>query len=245
MLDVKQGTDEWLDARLGLVTASEVDALISPVKWELKTGEGPKTYLATKLAEAWLCRPVETFGAWAADQGTLLEPRARAWYEATHDCDIAQVGFIVGDDRRCGCSPDGLLRCETCKGQGSIVVRARESGEIPGYVGCPLCDGKGFIEGLEIKSPQPIAATKYALDGVLPPEYSTQVHFSMFVTGFKRWGFVSYSDKLPKLVIEVQRDESKIAVIQSAVDRFYNAFDEGWEKLNERADEPRKNPFTS
>ncbi len=222
IIKCQQGDDVWVDSRLGIVTASECDALISPVKWELKTGEGPKTYLATKLAEAWLCRPVESFGAWAADQGTLLEPRARRWYEATHDCDIAQVGFIVGDDRRCGCSPDGLI----------TLPAALDKSAIGGYM------------GIEIKSPQPIAATKYALAGVLPPEYSTQVHFSMFVTGFSRWTFVSYHDALPKCVVEVQRDEAKIAIIEKALANFYNAFDEGWEKLNAKADEPRKNPFT-
>lgn len=210
IIDVKQGTDEWLDWRLGKVTASEVDALISPVKWEIKTGEGPKTYLATKLAENWLCNQVATAGTWSMDQGALMEVRARAWYKMKYDCEIKEVGFIVGDDGRCGCSPDGLL--------------------LPDY-------------GIEIKAPQPIAAAKYAVAGILPPEYSAQVHFSMFVTGFKRWVFVSYHSKLPKLVVEVQRDEEKIAIIKKALTGFYARFDESWEKLNATADEPRANPY--
>ncbi len=111
ILNVKQGTEEWLDARLGLVTASELDALISPT-WKIKTGDGPRTYLYRKVAEAWLCKTIYGGGAFAMEQGTLLEPEARPWYELTYDCEVKTAGFIVGDDNRCGCSPDGLIAGE-------------------------------------------------------------------------------------------------------------------------------------
>ena len=108
ILDVRQGTDEWLDARLGRVTASELSSLITS-GWKVKTGEGPRSYLMRKIAEAWLSKPVNVFGSYATEQGTLLEPRARAWFELAHNCDVQTVGFIVGDDNRCGCSPDGIV----------------------------------------------------------------------------------------------------------------------------------------
>jgi Na+/alanine symporter len=55
-----QGSVEWMQARSGIPTASEFDALVTP-KWKVKTGDGPKTYLAKKLAEWWLGGPLASF----------------------------------------------------------------------------------------------------------------------------------------------------------------------------------------
>ena len=217
--NVKQNTPEWLDARLGLVTASELDALISPT-WKIRTGEGPRTYLYRKLAECWMECPLNSFGSFATDQGNALEPEARPWFELTHDCEVSTAaGFIVGDDNRSGCSPDGL-------------VMSHEPVEF-----------QKPIAGLEIKCPQETNAVRYALEGVLPADYELQVHGSMFVTGFSRWHFVSYSRKLPKLHLVIERDEKKCAVIAEALAGFYERFDTEWEKLSAAADEPRSNPF--
>ncbi len=207
----QQGTEEWLDARLGLVTASEVDALITS-KWKIKDMDdaGPQTYLFTKIAENWLSKSLEGFTSFATEQGILLEKEARADFKIDHKCEIETVGFIVGDDRRCGCSPDGII---------------------------------GNEAGVEIKCPQPTNAVRYAINGVLPPDYELQVHFSMFVSGFKRWHFLSYHRTLPKLDIVIERDKEKCATIGKALAAFYAAFDSAWEKLNETADEPRANPY--
>jgi hypothetical protein len=43
------------------------------------------------------------------ERGTMLEPRARAWYELKTGADVARVGFVLRDDGRCGASPDGLF----------------------------------------------------------------------------------------------------------------------------------------
>lgn len=104
-----QGGDEWLQARLGKVTASEFDQLITPL-FEGRTGDMPKTYLAKKIAETVLRRQVADFDSWATDQGTELEMEARAWFAFEYPQHrVKQVGFIESDDGRCGCSPDGLI----------------------------------------------------------------------------------------------------------------------------------------
>jgi hypothetical protein len=218
--DVKQGTPEWVDARLGIVTASELDALISPT-WKIRAGEGPKTYLFRKLAEAWLCKPVVSFGSYVTEQGNILEPEARPWFELATDCEVStKEGFIVHEDNRCGCSPDGI-----------IWDRAEDPKRT------------GFNEGLEIKCPQETNAVRYAIDGVLPADYELQVHGSLYVTGFQRWHFLSYHRRLPKLHLVIERDEQKCAVIKDALQWFYERFDSEWDKLNKLADEPRENPF--
>lgn len=108
ILSCQQGEQEWLQARVGKVTASEADQLLTP-KFKIKEGEGPKTYLAKKLAEHILGRPLEGFSSFATEQGEILEMEARNWFAFQHNHTVQQVGFIEGDDGRCGCSPDALL----------------------------------------------------------------------------------------------------------------------------------------
>lgn len=81
--------------------------LVTP-KWKIRTGETPRTLLATKLAESWV-GPLPSFGSWATDQGHLLEDLAIPAYELEYGQEVERVGFITRDDGRCGCSPDGLL----------------------------------------------------------------------------------------------------------------------------------------
>ena len=42
-LHMAQGSVEWHAARMGVVTASEADCLVTP-KWKVKEGAGPGTY---------------------------------------------------------------------------------------------------------------------------------------------------------------------------------------------------------
>lgn len=106
--DVAQGSVEWGLLRAGKVTASEMDALISPTG-EVRTGEGPKSYLAKKVAEAWQGGPLLEFNSFDMEAGQILENEALPWFEAMTGSDIKTVGFITSDDGRIGCSPDGLI----------------------------------------------------------------------------------------------------------------------------------------
>lgn len=152
IIDCKQGDESWQGHRLARVTASEMDALISPTG-KIRTGEGPKTYLARKVAEGWLGRPLNGGGAaWVMEQGTMMEPEARPWYEITHDCEIQTVGFIVGDDNRCGCSPDGLIGdnrgIEIKCPQEVAAVRYALDGELPDDYLLQV-QGSMFVTGFE------------------------------------------------------------------------------------------------
>lgn len=105
---IEQGSIEWLRLRIGRVTASELDNLISP-EWKARTGETPKTYLCTKVAEAYRGDILPNTGSWSTEQGSILEDEAVPWYELEFDETVRRVGFVEGDGNRCGCSPDGLL----------------------------------------------------------------------------------------------------------------------------------------
>lgn len=210
--DVEQGSLEWLALRSGIPTASEADALITPL-WKIKTGDGPRTYVIEKATEWWQGGPLPSFQSFAMEQGSILESEAIPWLELAYDVSVRRVGFITTDDSLCGCSPDGLLSDD---------------------------------EGCEIKAPQAPAHVRYLLDGKLPKDYEVQVHFSLFVTGAKRWRFVSYRRGFPNLVLTIERDEEKIEVIQEALENFHRDFNIAKERLTEinGGPPPRLKPLT-
>lgn len=96
------------------------------------------------------------------------------------------------------------------------------------------CSPDGLIRGdsgLEIKCPSAQMHVKYLVQGTLPKEYAAQVHGSMYVTGFKRWSFLSYRRNFPPLILEVKRDEEIMGKIGEALIAFHSQFDAALEKL--------------
>lgn len=108
ILTHRQGSDEWLRARAGIPTASELDALVSPLG-KVRTGEGPHSYVCLKAAERWIGGPIQSFGGGAMEQGSILEGEALPWYELHADTEVRRVGLVLTDDERFGASPDGIL----------------------------------------------------------------------------------------------------------------------------------------
>lgn len=106
--EYEQGSEAWLRARAAIPTASELHNLVTP-KGKVKTGDGPKSYLATKLAERWLGGPLPGFSTWATEQGSLREAEAIPWYSFETGIAVQRVGLCTTDDGLVGCSPDGLI----------------------------------------------------------------------------------------------------------------------------------------
>lgn len=106
--EVRQHSPEWAKLRLGIPTASEFDALISP-KFEARTGQGPTTYLYKKLCERVMGFAMDGGSSFAMSNGSILENEALPWYEFTTGINVRRVGFCTTDDGRIGASPDGLI----------------------------------------------------------------------------------------------------------------------------------------
>lgn len=145
--DFAQGSLQWMEAHCGIPTASEFDCLVTP-KFEIRTGEMPKTYLARKLAEAW-SGPLPGFGSWATEQGQILEGEARPWLEFEFGWKIQTVGFCTTDDGRIGCSPDGLMEesgVEIKCPEGPAHVKYLLNGTLPAEY-APQVHGCMFVTG--------------------------------------------------------------------------------------------------
>jgi len=108
MLDLVQGSPEWLQARCGLVTASRVADLVA----KTKTGYGASraNYMAELIAERLTGVPAPSYTNAAMEWGTLNEQGARAAYEFFTDASVVEVGFVKHPAiQMAGASPDGLV----------------------------------------------------------------------------------------------------------------------------------------
>ena len=106
ILEMEQGSDEWLAARLGRPSASMFSKLIT-TKGKSSTQAGG--YI-NKLAGERLSGESEAFYTNEhMVRGTELEPEAREAYEFISGNDVLEVGFVVDPSFEYGCSPDGLI----------------------------------------------------------------------------------------------------------------------------------------
>ena len=85
--------------------------------------------------------------------------------------------------------------------------------------------------GIEIKCPNASTHVKYLLAGKVPDDYIVQVHFSLFVSGFSRWIFMSYRRKFPPLILTVVKDDKILGQIEEAVENFAHKMALGWKTL--------------
>lgn len=105
---IEQGTSEWLQLRLGKVTASRVADIMA------KTKTGVSASRNNYLIELALQRVTGTveqgYTNDAMAWGTATEPQARVAYEVKTGNFVDQIAFVEHDIIEWfGCSPDGLI----------------------------------------------------------------------------------------------------------------------------------------
>ena len=103
----KQGSPEWLRARLGVPTASCFDRILSPAKLAPSASQG--RYRARLLAEWYLGQPLDEAESGFMQRGSQLEGEAVRYFEFTTGRDAAEVGFCLTDSGDAGASPDRLI----------------------------------------------------------------------------------------------------------------------------------------
>lgn len=107
--DLVQGSDEWLEARRGIVTASVVGQLVTPTLKVANndTSRGLTQTLVAERITGWI-EPV--FQSADMFRGQMDEPLARDLYSQTH-APVAELGFMTREinGNRIGYSPDGMV----------------------------------------------------------------------------------------------------------------------------------------
>ena len=144
---VEQGSQEWLDMRLGLITCSEIKTIRAD-------GAGAQTYINGLAYERITGESSSVFvgNAWT-ERGHELEPIARELYQSKTGLEVEEASFIRNLDF--GYSPDGIIGddglLEIKAKQPQVQISILRSGEIPKdhldqLDGGLLCSGRKWID---------------------------------------------------------------------------------------------------
>ena len=189
--DLIQGSDEWMAARCGLLTASEMKHILTPT---LKIADNDKTrsHVWELLAQR-ITKYVEP--SYISDdmlRGREDEILARAYY-AEHYAPVTDMGFVTNDrwGFTIGCSPDGLVGDD-----GAIECKSRRQ--------------KFQVETIA-----------ESLGGTMAPsDFMLQTQTILLVTEREWIDFISYSGGLPMATIRVGPDEKVQEAIVTASQAF-------------------------
>ena len=131
-IECEQGSVEWLNARLGVPSASMFAKIVTTKGAWSTQADG---YINQLIAEDLTGEPTPFYQNEHMARGTELEPEARSAYEFLNDVVVEQVGFCLHDTMRAGCSPDGLVGDE---GEGGLEIKCPSGAVHVSY----LRDGK-------------------------------------------------------------------------------------------------------
>ena len=186
-----QGSEAWLAARLGLLTASEMKLIITPTM-KPASNDKERAHLYELLAQRITGHVEPQFITDAMLRGHEDEITARALY-AEHHAPVREVGFITNDrwGFPIGYSPDGLV------------------GE-HGLIEC-----KSRRQKYQVQTVIENAAT-----GTIPADYLIQCQTGMLVAERHWCDFISFSAGLPMIVVRVHADPVLQDAIIAAASAF-------------------------
>jgi hypothetical protein len=172
-----QGSDEWLAARCGLLTASEMKLIITPTL-KIASNDKERSHLYELLAQR-IARYVEP--SYVSDdmlRGQQDELDARDLYAKTY-APVEEVGFITNDKWgfTIGYSPDGLVGDD-------------------GLIEC-----KGRKQKFQIETIIENIGSDHG--ETIPPDFMLQCQTGLLVSERSWIDFVSYSGGLPMATIRV------------------------------------------
>jgi len=100
--ELVQGSEQWLQLRAGIVTASEFSQVLAK-----GAGKTRRTLLLKKAGERITGDPMNTYSNEHMERGTEQESGARELYIAHSGNEVTECGFIKNGNA--GYSPDGLI----------------------------------------------------------------------------------------------------------------------------------------
>jgi hypothetical protein len=106
IIECEQGSPEWLQARLGVPSASSYCKLITTTG---RASAQADAYINQLVAERLTGEPTFFQVTDPMQRGMDLEPQARTAYEMETGNLVIQVGFLMHDTLQAGASPDGMV----------------------------------------------------------------------------------------------------------------------------------------
>lgn len=196
--DIIQGTDEWLDLRMGLLTASDMKKLITPAKLELSTGAEAKSHFDEILSQR--IDPSLRYNFVSDDmmRGIEDEPHAIKAYQEAYKQEVKRCGFVTNkiSGGKVGYSPDGLVGDD-----GLIEIKSRS----------PKLQTKTILDHIAGR-----------LDTLIPDDFMMQCQSGLLISERKWLDFISYCNGHPMVCIRVE----PIAKYQDAIKNAIKVFEE-------------------
>lgn len=175
--NVEQGTQEWLQLRLGIVTASEVKKLFT-ANFSPANNETSRRYEHSLLAQRLSGLEEEQFVTADMANGMLYEPIARDLYSQALGR-VEEIGFMTRQLSTTHCSA------------------------VIGYSPDGLVNDDGLIE---IKTRKPDLHIATILKCEVPREFMLQIQTGLLVSGRKWCDYISCSPGLPLYTHRVKPD---------------------------------------
>lgn len=195
--DLDQGSVEWLQARCGLLTASEMKLIITAKTLKSAADEKCRAHLYELLAQRITNYVEPRYFNDDMLRGQEDEIRARAKYEEKTGSVVQEVGFITNDrfGFTLGYSPDGLIDDD-----GAMEAKSRRQ----------KFQVQTIVENIGVDHGETI-----------PADFLIQHQTGLIVSERKWIDFTSYSGGLPMAIIRVWPD----ATIQNAIVEAAGAFE--------------------
>lgn len=245
---MEQGSDAWLDARLGLVTASTIGALLtinppSALDYDCPTCHSAPAEDCTSMAKGGEGKTVKTVhgprATIAAENPDRLPDRITV---ADNDTSHSFTAQLVSE-RLCGWSDPIYVNRDMERGnqvepiardyyaehtkanveEVGFLVRTLPSGSRVGWSPDGLIDG---LAGIEIKGPSARNHLMTILSGEVPKKHLSQIHCGLFVSDREWVDFCSFYGGLKPFIKRVYRDANWDAAITAAVDNFERTADQ-------------------
>lgn len=205
-MNSEQGSDNWIDVRLGRFTASEIHKLMTEPrnKADKEAGnlsETAKTYVLKKVSEVMTGRQADQSYAYPLVYGKEMEPNAINEFIKRTGFKYEPATFVPFGDHAGG-SPDGYIN------------------ETDGLeIKCPFTSDKQ-VEYLMLKTQNDLLKEF--------PEYYWQCMSNLLFSGKEKWWFVTYD---PRMIEESHRLTKMIILpIESDFDKIINRIEKAVEE---------------
>lgn len=238
---IAQGSLDWVRTRLGCLTASRVNQLISSVKPVSFYGDCGTRHSRPELAEK--CKKCTSAVERTATDVSLSQQRHNLLYRLAAEWATGEpaddFGGVYWTERgeALESSARAYFELQTDLQVETVPFIWRDSGKLTG------CSPDGLVVdilgdpvgGLELKCPAAATHIQYMLanmDGE-PIAYDYQVQFSLWVTGLPRWWFMSYFPGLPPVLVEIEPDPMWQAAFDEHIPPFIERLQEAKRRLME------------
>lgn len=202
--DLIQGSDEWLAARCGLLTASEMRLAVTIPKPETRVKKDGTPYKQREI------EPAETDAC-----------RSHVWELAAQRITKYVEPAYIGDDMLRGMDDEITARALYAEAYAPVTAMGLVTNDRWGFtIGCSP-DGLIGADGiLECKSRRQKYQFETIATRAMPDDYLLQVQTALLVTERAWCDFISYSGGQPMITIRVYPDSKIQAAIVEAAAAF-------------------------